>query len=39
MRGASRRQAAERDLAQAKSEKQAILDEARKKRVPPGWLR
>jgi hypothetical protein len=39
MRGASRRQSAERDLAQAKSEKQAILDEARKKGVPPGWLR
>ncbi len=38
-RGASRRQAAERDLAQARSEKQAIADEARKKGVPPGWLR
>ncbi len=38
-RGASRRQAAERDLAQARSEKQTIADEARKKGVPPGWLR
>jgi hypothetical protein len=38
-RGASRRQAAERDLAQARSEKQAIADEARRKGVPPGWLR
>jgi hypothetical protein len=38
-RGASRRQAAERDLAQAKSEKQAIAEEARRKGVPPGWVR
>jgi hypothetical protein len=38
-RGASRRQAAERDLAQARSEKQAIADEARTKGVPPGWIR
>jgi hypothetical protein len=38
-RGASRRQAAERDLAQARSEKQAIAEEARRKGVPPGWLR
>lgn len=38
-RGASRRQGAERDLAQARSEKQAIADEARRKGVPPGWLR
>jgi len=38
-RGASRRQAAERDLAQARSEKQTIADEARRKGVPPGWLR
>ena len=38
-RGASRRQAAERELAQARSEKQAIAEEARKKGVPPGWLR
>ncbi len=38
-RGASRRQAAERDLAQARSEKQAIADEARRKGIPPGWVR
>jgi hypothetical protein len=38
-RGASRRQAAERDLAQARSEKQTLADEARRKGVPPGWLR
>ena len=38
-RGASRRQAAERDLAQARSEKQTIADEARRKGVPPGWIR
>jgi hypothetical protein len=38
-RGASRREAVERDLAQARGEKQAIADEARRKGVPPGWLR
>jgi hypothetical protein len=38
-RGASRREAVERDLAQARSEKQSIADEARRKGVPPGWLR
>ncbi|HEY7699236.1 MAG TPA: hypothetical protein VIE88_12520 [Vicinamibacteria bacterium] len=38
-RGADRRAAVERDLAQARSEKQVIADEARKKGVPPGWLR
>lgn len=38
-RGATRRQAAERDLAQARSEKQTLADEARRKGVPPGWLR
>jgi hypothetical protein len=38
-RGASRRQAAERDLAQARNEKQAIAEEARRKGIPPGWLR
>jgi hypothetical protein len=38
-RGASRREAVERDLAQARSEKQAIADEARRKGVPPGWIR
>lgn len=39
MRGGSRRQAVERDLAQARSEKQAISEEARRKGVPPGWIR
>jgi hypothetical protein len=39
VRGASRREAAERDLAQARSEKQTIADEARRKGIPPGWLR
>jgi hypothetical protein len=38
-RGASRRERVERDLAQARSEKQEIADEARRKGVPPGWLR
>jgi hypothetical protein len=38
-RGASRRQAAERDLAQARNDKQAIAEEARRKGIPPGWLR
>jgi hypothetical protein len=38
-RGADRRQAAERDLAQARTEKEAISDEARRKGIPPGWLR
>jgi type II secretory pathway pseudopilin PulG len=38
-RGATRRQTAERDLAQARSEKQAMADEARRKGIPPGWLR
>ena len=38
-RGASRRQSADRELAQARSEKQAIADEARRKGIPPGWLR
>jgi hypothetical protein len=38
-RGADRRAAVERDLAKARSEKQGIADEARKKGVPPGWLR
>ncbi len=39
VRGASRRQAAERDLAQARSDKQAIAEEARRKGIPPGWVR
>jgi hypothetical protein len=38
-RGASRRQAAERELEQARGEKQALTEEARRKGVPPGWLR
>ena len=38
-RGALERQRLERQLAQAKSERQAIVDEARRKGVPPGWLR
>ncbi|MGH9321642.1 MAG: hypothetical protein ACRD21_11035 [Vicinamibacteria bacterium] len=38
-RGAPQRQAAERDLAAARSERQALADEARRKGVPPGWLR
>ncbi len=39
VRGASRRQATERDLAQARSDKQAIAEEARRKGIPPGWVR
>jgi hypothetical protein len=38
-RNAPRRQQAERDLEQAKSEKQALVEEARRKGAPPGWLR
>jgi hypothetical protein len=38
-RGADRRQAMERELTQARGEKQAIADEARRKGVPPGWIR
>jgi len=34
-----RRQRLERDLERARTERQAILEEARKKGVPPGWLR
>lgn len=34
-----RRQRLERDLEQALSDRQVILDEARRKGVPPGWLR
>ena len=37
--GGADRERVERDLAQARSERQAILDEARRKGVPPGWLR
>jgi hypothetical protein len=38
-RGASERQKVEKDLAQAKADKDALADEARRKGVPPGWLR
>jgi hypothetical protein len=38
-RGARAREAAERDLATARSERQALADEARRKGVPPGWVR
>ena len=38
-RGGPQRQALERRLAQAKSERQTIVAEARRKGVPPGWLR
>ena len=34
-----RRSQLERDLERARSERQAITDEARRKGVPPGWLR
>lgn len=34
-----RRQRVERDLEKARSERQTILEEARRKGVPPGWLR
>ncbi len=33
------RQLDERDLAEARSKRQEIVDEARRKGVPPGWLR
>ncbi len=33
------RQRYERDLAEARSKRQEVLDEARRKGVPPGWLR
>jgi hypothetical protein len=35
----SRRQRLERDLDRALADRQAVLDEARKKGVPPGWVR
>jgi hypothetical protein len=35
----SRRQRLERDLSRARADRQAVLDEARRKGVPPGWLR
>lgn len=38
-RGAVIRQQAERDLAAARAERQAIVQEGRRAGVPPGWLR
>lgn len=38
-RGASEREKVERDLAQARRDRDALADEARRKGVPPGWLR
>ena len=38
-RGGMDRQRVERDLAQARADRQAIEDEARRKGVPPGWVR
>ena len=37
--GAPDRQRLERQIAQARAERQTVLDEARRKGVPPGWLR
>ena len=37
--GAPDRERLESQLAQARSERQAVLDDARRKGVPPGWLR
>ena len=37
--GAPDRERLERRLAQARADRQTILDEARRKGVPPGWLR
>ena len=37
--GASDRERLERQIAQARADRQTILDEARRKGVPPGWLR
>jgi hypothetical protein len=37
--GASDRERLEQQLARARAERQAVLDEARRKGVPPGWLR
>ncbi len=34
-----RRQRLERDLKRALADRQTVLEEARRKRVPPGWLR
>jgi hypothetical protein len=38
-RGAADREKAEKDLAQAHAERDSLVDEARRKGVPPGWLR
>jgi hypothetical protein len=35
----SQRQRLERDLERARADRQAVLDEARRKGIPPGWLR
>ena len=37
--GAPARERLERQLAQARADRQTVLDEARRKGVPPGWLR
>lgn len=37
--GAPDRERLERRLAQARADRQTVLDEARRKGVPPGWLR
>ena len=39
VRGGPARQRLERDLEQARRDRQAIVDEARRAGVPPGWLR
>jgi hypothetical protein len=35
----SRRQRLEQDLERAHADRQAVLDEARRKGIPPGWVR
>ena len=37
--GAPDRERLERQLAEARAERRAVVDEARRKGVPPGWLR
>ncbi len=37
--GAPDRERLERQLAEARAQRQAVVDEARRKGVPPGWLR
>jgi hypothetical protein len=39
IQGGNKRAQAERDLAAARSEREALAQEARRKGVPPGWLR